>query len=175
MVEVFDSLNYLKEIINNSKKIPMSEMVIINKYDLLEAVEMIKKSIPLELEEAKKIMENKDTILLEANREAEVLVKEAKEYVSQQVTSHEITRQAESAAEELMNRARANARELRIGAREYSSNLLIELEEQLEISQEGLIQSLDNNYNTFLKAIEHEYKDKIQSINGNMAELKKLK
>ena len=174
-MEVFDSLNCLKEIKKNSKKIPMSEMIIVNKYELLDALEMIKKSLPIELEEAKKVMEYKNTILIEANREAETLLKEAQEYVSNQVNSHEVTKQAESGAEELMNRARINARELRIGAREYSSNLLLELQAQLEMSQEKLIENLENDYNIFLKTIQQEYRESIGSIKGNMEELKKLK
>lgn len=174
-MEVFDSINYLKEIIKNSKKVPMSEMVIINKYELLETLEMIKKNLPLELEEAKKIIESKNEIFLGANREAAAIVKEAEEYVSKQVNTHEITIKAENAAEELINRARVNARELRIGAREYSSNLLIELEEQLENSQEELIHNLDNSYNAFINKIESSYNNKIQSIKENMEELKRVK
>lgn len=175
MVEVFDSLNYLKEIIKNSKKIPMSEMIVLNKYELLDAIEMINKNLPLELEEAKKIMEYKNSILLEANREAEAMIKDAEEYVSHQVTDHEIAKQAEGAAEELMNRAKLNARELRIDAREYSNNLLLELQEQLEMSQEKLIENLEDSYNIFIKTIKQEYKEKIESIKGNVEELKKLR
>lgn len=174
MVEIFDSLNYIKEIIKNSKKIPMSEMIILNKYELLEAIEMIKKSLPLELEEAKKVIEYKNNILLEANREAEVLVREAEQYVNQQVTDHEITKKAESSAEELINRARLSARELRLGARDYSSNLLEELQERVELSQDELIENLENHYNTFLKTIQQEYRGKINSIKVNMEELKKM-
>lgn len=70
-------------------------------------------------------------MLAEAKREAERLVKEAKERGERLVSEEEITKQAERAAEDIIEDARAREREIRLGAEDYADEILNTLEVNL--------------------------------------------
>lgn len=174
-MEVFNGLNYLRDIINKSRKVPMSDMVVVNRQDMLDAIEMIKKNLPTEILEAKKLIENRNEIIIDANKEAEVVVKEAEQYAAGRVTEHELTMQAKKAAEEMLNNARINSKEIRIGARDYANELLLDLKEQMEVSGYKLIEDIQEDFNNFAKSIQKEYRSRIETIREGMEELKKYK
>lgn len=174
-MEVLKSINSLKEMSRNAKKLPMSDMVLINKYDLLEVLEDIRKKLPLELEEAERLLGQRNMLLQEAKMEADAIIKEAEQGAKQLLAEHEITKKAQATSEEVTERARLNAKELKNSAKEYSLTLLNDLEEQLELSQVRLVKNLEDNYNAYIKFINHEYRDKVESIKENIEELKKYK
>jgi hypothetical protein len=68
----------------------------------------------------------------EAKREAERIVKEAREQQARLVANEEITRQAERAAEEIVEEAREREREIRLGAEDYADDILSTLEVNLQ-------------------------------------------
>ena len=67
----------------------------------------------------------------EAKREAERIVKEARERQAQLVSEQEVTKQAERAAEDIIEDARAREREIRLGAEDYADEILNTLEVNL--------------------------------------------
>ena len=71
-------------------------------------------------------------MLAEAKREAERIVKEARERQEQLISQEEIYRQAERAAEDIIEDARAREREIRLGAEDYADEILNTLEINLQ-------------------------------------------
>ena len=70
-------------------------------------------------------------MLAEAKREAERILAEARERQDQLISEQEITREAERAAEDIIEDARAREREIRLGAEDYADDVLHSLEENL--------------------------------------------
>ena len=67
-------------------------------------------------------------MLAEAKREAERIAAEAREHQTQLVSQHELIRQSERAAEEIIEDARVREREIRLGAEDYADEILNTLE-----------------------------------------------
>src|ERR687897_692086 len=78
------------------------------------------------------IVKERQEMLAEAKREAERIVKEAREQQARLVANEEITRQAERAAEEIVEEAREREREIRLGAEDYADDILSTLEVNLQ-------------------------------------------
>jgi vacuolar-type H+-ATPase subunit H len=70
-------------------------------------------------------------MLAEAKREAERILVEAREKQDQLISEQEITREAERAAEDIVEDARTREREIRLGAEDYADEVLHTLEENL--------------------------------------------
>ena len=70
-------------------------------------------------------------MLAEAKREAERIVKEAHERQERMISDEEITKQAERAAEDIIEDARGREREIRLGAEDYADEILNTLEVNL--------------------------------------------
>ena len=70
-------------------------------------------------------------MLAEAKREAERIMKEARERQDKLISDEEITKQAERAAEDIIEDARGREREIRLGAEDYADEILNTLEVNL--------------------------------------------
>ena len=71
-------------------------------------------------------------MLAEAKREAERVVKEARDQQSRLISDEEVYKQAERAAEEIIEDARETERQIRLGAEDYADEILSTLEVNLQ-------------------------------------------
>ena len=88
-------------------------------------------TIPEEIKQARWIVKERQEMLAEAKREAERVVKEARERQARLVSEQEITKQGERAAEDIIEDARSREREIRLGAEDYADEILNTLEVNL--------------------------------------------
>ena len=79
--------------------------------------------------------------MIEAQKEAEAITKEAEDYIKKMVDENEITKNAYLQAEEILKRAQENAREIRLGTNEYADSILYKLQKQLSELQN----TIENN------------------------------
>ena len=70
-------------------------------------------------------------MLAEAKREAERIIREAREEQTRLIGEEEVVRQAERQSEEIVEDARAREREIRLGAEDYADDILNTLEVNL--------------------------------------------
>lgn len=125
-------LDQLEEILNGGFKIPFSPKVIVDQDKVLGIVENIREILPEEIKQAQMIRGERNRILVEAQKQADLMIKETEEHIKNLVDESEITKRAYQQAEEIIENAKRNAREIRIGTKEYVDNLLAELEKHLK-------------------------------------------
>ena len=90
-------------------------------YDLLD---QMRATIPEEIKQARWIVKERQEMLAEAKREAERIVREAREQQARLISDEEVTKQAERAADEIVEDARTREREIRLGAEDYADEIL---------------------------------------------------
>lgn len=131
-MEIFTLLENLEEIIESGTKVPLSTKVMIDKEEIGEILEEIRMKLPDELKQAKWVKEERQRIIMDAQKEADQIVKETETKIISLVDDHEITRQALAQKEEIIESADKVAREITTGTREYADALLERLEEILK-------------------------------------------
>ncbi len=131
-MEIFTLLENLEEIIESGTKVPLSTKVMVDKEELNEILEEIRLKLPDELKQAKWVKEERQRIIMDAQKEADQIVKETETKIISLVDDHEITRQALAQKEEIIESADKVAREITTGTREYADALLERLEEILK-------------------------------------------
>ena len=87
-MEIFTLLETLEEIIENSKKMPFTNKVMIEQEDLLDIIKEIRLKLPEDLKQAKWVSEERDRILEEAKKEADDVVKEAENRIIAMIDEH---------------------------------------------------------------------------------------
>jgi len=93
-MEIFTLLETLEEMLEGSKSIPFSNKGIVDKEEMLEIIKEIRLKLPEELKQAKWVKEERQRILVEAQKEADGIVKEAENRIISMIDEHEITRKA---------------------------------------------------------------------------------
>ena len=174
-MDVIKLLEYLREIIETSAKVPMTGKVVLDKKETLEIIEKVIAYLPDELKKAQWIVEEKERILSEAIQEAENLKKENLILLKRQVENHDITKAANSRAEEIIASAQRNAKAIRLGARDYADEILNQLDGEIADKSNQLLISLKNELQKFLTDLESNIDLRTDSIRENIKELRDMK
>lgn len=174
-MDVIKLLEYLREIIETSAKVPMTGKVVLDKKETLEIIEKVIAYLPDELKKAQWIVEEKERILGEAIQEAENLKKENLILLRRQVENHDITKEANSRAEEIIASAQRNAKAIRLGARDYADEILNQLDGELADKSNQMLINLKNELQQFLTDLESNIDLKTDLIRDNIKELRDMK
>ena len=132
-MDVLVLIDQLDDLIHNAKRtmLPGSDQVRLDREEVYDILDQMRATIPEEIKQARWIVKERQEMLAEAKREAERIVKEARERQNQLVGQEEVTKQAERAAEDIIEDARAREREIRLGAEDYADEILNTLEVNL--------------------------------------------
>ena len=131
-MEIFTLLDSLEDLIENSKKVPLSEKSIISQEEVLDLIKEIRLKLPDELKQAKWVKEERDRILNEAQKEADDVVKEAENRIISMIDEHEITKKAYDQKAKIIETANEMSREISKGTKEYADSVLAGIEVALQ-------------------------------------------
>src|SRR5258706_13934594 len=131
-MDVLVLIDKLDDLIHNARPVPLTDQVRVDREEIYDLLDQMRATIPEEIKQARWIVKERQEMLAEAKREAERIVKEAREQQARLVANEEITRQAERAAEEIVEEAREREREIRLGAEDYADDILSTLEANLQ-------------------------------------------
>ena len=76
-MEIFTLLETLEDLLENSRSLPFSSKGLVDKEEMLDLIKEIRIKLPDELKQAKWVKEERQRILVEAQKEADGIVKEA--------------------------------------------------------------------------------------------------
>src|ERR1700753_3185056 len=105
-MDVLVLIDKLDDVVHNARPVPLTDQVRVERKEMLP----------------------------EAKREAERIVREAREQQARLISDEEVTKQAERAADEIVEDARNREREIRLGAEDYADEILNTLEVNLQKS-----------------------------------------
>jgi cell division septum initiation protein DivIVA len=130
-MDVLVLIDKLDDLVHNAKPVPLTDQVRVDKEEIYDILDQMRATIPEEIKQARWIVKERQEMLAEAKREAERVVKEARERQQRLVSETEIVKQAERAAEDIVEDARSREREIRLGAEDYADEILNTLEVNL--------------------------------------------
>ena len=131
-MEVLTLLETLEEMLNRSASIPLTKRTLIDRDELLSVVSDIKLKLPDELKQAKWVKEERQKILVDAQKEANQLIKEAENRIIAMIDEHEITKKAYEQKTEIIDSANAFSKDLINGTKKSADDILAELEANLQ-------------------------------------------
>ncbi|NMA52812.1 MAG: ATPase [Peptococcaceae bacterium] len=131
-MDLLSALNELEELVETSAKIPLTRKVLVNEDNILDLLDRIRTTIPEEIRQAKWIIQEREKVMNESQKEALRLLEDAQRKISQQADESEIVRKAREVADSIIARAEEQAMELREGARSYADDVLTNLMESLD-------------------------------------------
>lgn len=140
-MEIFTLLETIEEMLENSKSIPFSNKGVVDKEEMLEIIKEIRLKLPEELKQAKWVKEERQRILVEAQKEADDIVKEAENRIISMIDEHEITRKAYEQKAEIIETANEMSREISKGTKDYADSIL----QNIEIALENALDTIKNN------------------------------
>lgn len=176
-------INEIYEFIEECKPTPLSQSkIIVQKDQLLDLVDELKRRTPDEIKRYQKIIANRDSIIAQAEERAKEIEAEARERAQQMVDETEVKQSAYKQANDMIQKAvaeseklkadsEAAAEQLRTGVLNYASDILAEVENLLSTSyretrdnSERLINTLQNKLDT----ITENRKEILEQLDADM-------
>lgn len=165
----------IEEYIDSCKFQPLSSTkIIVNKDQMDELLRELRMKTPDEIKRYQKIIANKDAILADAQSKAEGMIEEAHIHTNELVSEHEIMQQAYAQANEvvmaaseqaqqILDNATNDANDIRIGAMQYTEDLLA--------NAENIIGHTLDSYTTKYDGLVNSLQECYQMVKNNRAEL----
>ena len=130
-MDVLVLIDKLDDLVHNAKAVPLTDQVRIDREEIYDILDQMRATIPEEIKQARWIVKERQEMLAEAKREAERIIKEARDEQTRLIGNEEVVKQAERQADEIIEEARAREREIRLGAEDYADDILNTLEVNL--------------------------------------------
>ncbi len=122
----------LQDLIENARSMPMSASVLVSRDNVLEIIDEAMRGLPEEIQRARWLIKERDQFLVEARRDANLIIESARAQAERMVERIEIVREARRVADQMVFDAESDARRLRNEAEDYVAGQLLKFEETLE-------------------------------------------
>ena len=129
--DLYELLDRMENNVLQAKQIPFSNNCMIEREEMLIMLGMLRDNLPVEIKQAKWLLEQNRQLIAESRREADQIVRQAENRMSAMLDEHEITKQAREYAQQTVDQAKGSADKIRDGAIQYAEKRLAEVEEQL--------------------------------------------
>ena len=140
-MEIFTLLDTLEDILEKSRNMPFSSKCIVDKEEVLDIIKEIRLKLPDELKQAKWVKEERQKILVQAQNEADDIIKEAENRIISMIDEHEITKKAYEQKNKIIENANDMAREISNGTKAYADNILA----GVQVTLEDALKVIENN------------------------------
>jgi len=141
-------LDRLENVLASGSRIPFTGKTMVDEHECLDIVDQLRVAIPEEIKQAKRVVGERDRLVLDAEEQAKRIIAHAQEQVALMVTQHEVVKAAESKARKIIQEAELEAMGRREGSDRYAIETLATLEnhlnELLAVVKNGL-RSLEKN------------------------------
>ena len=134
-MEITKLIALLKDKVEQTKSIPLLNRALIDKEEILIAIEELKDAIPEDVRQAKLIKDERKRILAEAQSEADDIINLAKTKADKMIDENEVTKKAYEQANQIVANAQKKARDLQMYTRQYVDKLFVDADAKLSKAQ----------------------------------------
>jgi hypothetical protein len=127
-MDVNAKIDELIEIVESARAMPMSASCVINRAQVLELLDGLKNGMPEEMDRARRVLSDRESVLEEGRREAERMIERTRGERDSIINNTDISREARDAATRIMDDARREADQIRDEADEYVDQKLANFE-----------------------------------------------
>ncbi len=138
----------LESIILNAKQMPFTNKKVVSEEEVLQIIDELKETLPEELVQSKQIIAEREKILADAKQHADNMIIQAKDYIAKLTEEHELVRQAQERAQQILVQANASSEELKGSSITYAGDVL----KYVETTLEKTLFSIQQNRESLLKS-----------------------
>lgn len=130
-MDILYLVDRLENLIASSRRMPLVSQIIVKEADILNIIDQLRTTIPDEIKQARRVIQDKERILAQAQAEANALLARARDESEQAVNREGLLKAAEARSLELVRRAEEEATVLKTEADGYVIETLRALRDHL--------------------------------------------
>lgn len=130
-MDILYLLDQLEEVLGAGSRLPLTSRTLVDEQEILDILDQIRVSIPDELKAARRLTQERDQVIADAQAEAGRILRDADSQAAERVADHHLVRTAEHRAADIEDRAMRQAADIRREADVYAYRVLHKLREQV--------------------------------------------
>ena len=132
-------ISALYDMVQDARALPLgADKCILERDKVLDMLDEIIAQLPVELKQARTIVESRNELIGQARREAESLIRQAQEKAEQMVAEEAIYQEAKHQCQEMVLQTQTRMSELRKASNDYMDDALRRTEEAIAMSLEDV-------------------------------------
>ena len=132
-------ISALYDMVQDARGLPLgADKCIVERDKVLDMLDEIIAQLPVELKQARTIVESRNELIGQARREAEAIIRQAQDKAAELVSEEAIYLEAKAQGQEMIAQAQARMAELRKVSNEYMDDALRRTEESIALSLEDV-------------------------------------
>jgi cell division septum initiation protein DivIVA len=124
-------IDRLETMVTGAKRMPITGKLMLDEQELADLIDQMRTVLPEEVRAARKILRERDSIISEAQQQADDTLKTAHEQAEMLLDEQGLMAEAQARANQFMEEVERAAQERIQGADEYARQVLTQLREQL--------------------------------------------
>ena len=130
-----DIISALYDMVQDARTVPLAnDKCIVERDKVLDLLDEIIAQLPVELKQARTIVESRNELIGQARREAENAIRQAQEKANQMITEEAIYQEAKRQCQEMVYQTQTRMAELRKASNDYMDDALRRTEEAISLS-----------------------------------------
>lgn len=155
-MDILYLVDRLENLLSSSRRMPLVNQIIVKESDIYSILDQMRTTIPEEVKQARRLLQEKERILAQAQSDASTLLTRAREESERAINREGLLRIAEERSQELVQRASEHSQELVRRAEEHS--------EQMKIEADAYVAETLHNLREHLMSVENEVSRTVLSI-----------
>jgi cell division septum initiation protein DivIVA len=131
-MDILHLIDRLEALVAHGWHIPLTSDVIVKEEEFLHLLDEMRARIPQEVQQAKRVLQERERLLAQTREERERLLALAGEEAARRTEEHDVVKSAQARADTIIDRAKKESLAVRQGADEYAMDVLTNLQKQLE-------------------------------------------
>ncbi len=134
-----DIISALYDMVQDARSLPLAaDKCILERDKVLDMLDEIIAQLPVELKQARTIVESRNELIGQARREAENLIRQAQEKAEELVAEEAIYKEAKRQCQDMVLQTQARMADLRKASNDYMDDALRRTEEAIALSLEDV-------------------------------------
>ena len=161
-----DIISALYDMVQDARGVPLAaDKCIVERDKVLDMLDEIIAQLPVELKNARSIIESRNELISQARHEAESLIRDAQEKAAKMVESETIYQEAKNKAQEMLTQTQMRMAELRKASNDYMDDALRRTEEAIVLSLEDV-----RDTRSKFRALVENYERKVSAPTSDVEE-----
>lgn len=126
-----DLIEMLEDIIHDATRVPFGKRSMVDVDKINDIVSDMRMVLPMEIQQAQKVVSDKNSIISEAKREAESIIRKAEQRRAELIEENDVMKEARRRATEIISSAQSRSTDLRVSTNDFADKMLLRVEELL--------------------------------------------
>lgn len=131
-------IEILEDLMSEATRVPFGKKSMVDVNKMSEVIGEMRVVLPIEVQQAQKVVMDKNAIISEAKREAENIIRKAEQRRAELLDENDLVREARRRATEMLNAEQTHCTDLRASTNDYVDKMLRRIEELLSTDLNNL-------------------------------------